>query len=75
MTLFPGAGEIVPEPHWRMLLNDDIEVQSASSTAPRHRRDARAKLALAVERTCTLAPGDACVLFDRSLARLRSMDR
>lgn len=29
MNVVQGTGDIVPEPHWRMLLTDDLEVQSA----------------------------------------------
>lgn len=30
MDVVPGTGEIVAEPHWRLLLTDDLEVDSAS---------------------------------------------
>lgn len=30
MNVVPGTGDIVPEPHWRMLLNDDLEVEAAA---------------------------------------------
>ena len=29
MNLIDGTGDIVPEPHWRMLLNDDLEIATA----------------------------------------------
>ena len=29
MNVVPGTGDIVPEPHWRMLLTDDLEVEAA----------------------------------------------
>lgn len=29
MNALDGSGEIVPEPHWRLLLTDDLEVQAA----------------------------------------------
>lgn len=67
MDVVPGTGEIVPEPHWRMLLNDDIEIQSASEHWRRVTSEMR-------ERN-TLSPSNghaiqrlviAYVLFDRS---------
>lgn len=30
MNLVENTGEIVPEPHWRLLLSDDLEVSAAS---------------------------------------------
>lgn len=30
MNVVPGTGDIVPEPHWRMLLNDDLEIAAAA---------------------------------------------
>lgn len=30
MNVVPGTGDIVPEPHWRMLLNDDLEITAAA---------------------------------------------
>jgi P27 family predicted phage terminase small subunit len=30
MNLVENTGEIVPEPHWRLLLTDDLEVEAAS---------------------------------------------
>lgn len=30
MNVVPGTGDIAPEPHWRMLLTDDLEVEAAS---------------------------------------------
>ena len=29
MNVVQGTGEIVPEPHWRMLLTDDLEITAA----------------------------------------------
>lgn len=29
MNVVPGTGDIVPEPHWRMLLTDDLEIEAA----------------------------------------------
>jgi P27 family predicted phage terminase small subunit len=29
MDVVQGTGEIVPEPHWRMLLTDDLEIEAA----------------------------------------------
>lgn len=29
MDVIPGTGDIVPEPHWRMLLTDELEVAAA----------------------------------------------
>lgn len=30
MNVVPGTGDIVPEPHWRMLLTDDLEIAAAA---------------------------------------------
>ncbi|MFC5370921.1 P27 family phage terminase small subunit [Brevundimonas faecalis] len=30
MDVVPGTGDIVPEPHWRMLLNDELEIAAAA---------------------------------------------
>lgn len=30
MNVIEGTGQIVPEPHWRMLLSDDIEIEAAT---------------------------------------------
>ena len=30
MNVVQGTGEIVPEPHWRMLLTDDLEIEAAA---------------------------------------------
>lgn len=30
MNLVENTGEVVPEPHWRLLLTDDIEISAAS---------------------------------------------
>lgn len=30
MNVVPGTGDIVPEPHWRMLLTDDLEISAAA---------------------------------------------
>jgi P27 family predicted phage terminase small subunit len=32
MNLIEGTGSIVPEPHWRMLLTDELEVEAASES-------------------------------------------
>lgn len=67
MNVVPGTGEIVPEPHWRMLLTDDLEIEAAAD----HWRRITAEMR---ERT-TLAPSNghaiqrlvlAYVMFDRA---------
>ena len=30
MNVVQGSGDVIPEPHWRMLLTDDLEVEAAS---------------------------------------------
>lgn len=30
MNVVEGTGSVIPEPHWRMLLNDDLEIEAAS---------------------------------------------
>ncbi|MDF2620216.1 MAG: family phage terminase small subunit [Xanthobacteraceae bacterium] len=30
MNVIEGSGQIVPEPHWRMLLTDDLEIEAAA---------------------------------------------
>ncbi|MBS7545107.1 phage terminase small subunit P27 family [Ancylobacter oerskovii] len=30
MNVIDGTGQIVPEPHWRMLLTDDLEIDAAT---------------------------------------------
>lgn len=30
MNVVQGTGEVVPEPHWRMLLTDELEVEAAA---------------------------------------------
>lgn len=29
MKVLPGTGDVIEEPHWRMLLNDDLEIEAA----------------------------------------------
>lgn len=67
MNEVPGTGSIVPEPHWSMLLTDDLEVEAAAEHWRRITTEMR-------ERN-TLAPSNghavqrlviSYVIFDRS---------
>lgn len=67
MNEVPGTGDIVPEPHWRMLLTDELEIEAAAEHWRRITTEMRERAILASSNGHALQRLVlAYVIFDRS---------